>query len=579
MKAIQRWFQRSKRWSIVHKRQLAIAGGVFIGIIIFVQMLYPNSRLLPFVKIDNLSVSGWQKKDVAWQLDNAYQKQPIHLYFGKNTNTNYILKPADIGLAAHNSSRVDALSYPWYMRLIPTSVWWYGKIQSVKEPSFTRSNIALQAYMTQKVGTSCDVKPIDASLKAEKAKLVLVPASNGGTCKLSDVALALKKVKPTITSRKTQIHIAMKEIPPTISDKEAKELAADVNKQLAAGIEIKAGTQSLKLDTATVANWIDPAVVDGRLTIAVNPARAADYLNKEVAPKVAVAAGVTKVATVDFQEVSRTNGPNGQALNITATSAAVTQYLIAKEKTITAAVQPVAPRVEYSRSYSPTDTGLSALMANYAKDHPGTFGVQLIELSGKRRRAAYNESHQFVTASTYKLFVAYGTLKKIEAGEWQWSNASAGGRDTAACFDDMIVKSDNACAEALLQRYGYSNLTRDIRALGLSNASGFIGDSPKSTAADLGLFMAMLESGQMPIQPASRERFIGALKRNQYRQGIPAGASGQVADKVGFLNGLFHDAAIVYSPSGTYVLVIMTDGSSWANIAELTKQIEALRAQ
>ena len=67
------------------------------------------------------------------------------------------------------------------------------------------------------------------------------------------------------------------------------------------------------------------------------------------------------------------------------------------------------------------------------------------------------------------------------------------------------------------------------------------------------------------------------MKRNVYRQGIPAGASGTVADKVGFLNGLLHDAAIVYSPKGTYVLVILTNGSSWANIAELTKKIEALR--
>ena len=41
--------------------------------------------------------------------------------------------------------------------------------------------------------------------------------------------------------------------------------------------------------------------------------------------------------------------------------------------------------------------------------------------------------------------------------------------------------------------------------------------------------------------------------------------------------GLLHDAAIVYSPSGTYVLVIMTDGSSWAEIAALTRKIEELR--
>ena len=67
------------------------------------------------------------------------------------------------------------------------------------------------------------------------------------------------------------------------------------------------------------------------------------------------------------------------------------------------------------------------------------------------------------------------------------------------------------------------------------------------------------------------------MQRNIYRQGIPAGASGSVADKVGFLNGLLHDAAIVYSPKGTYALVIMTDGSSWAEIADITRQIEKLR--
>jgi beta-lactamase class A len=69
------------------------------------------------------------------------------------------------------------------------------------------------------------------------------------------------------------------------------------------------------------------------------------------------------------------------------------------------------------------------------------------------------------------------------------------------------------------------------------------------------------------------------MKRNIYRQGIPKGINATVANKVGFLDGLLHDAAIVYASTGPYVLVIMTDGSSWANIAELTRQIEALRLQ
>jgi beta-lactamase class A len=69
------------------------------------------------------------------------------------------------------------------------------------------------------------------------------------------------------------------------------------------------------------------------------------------------------------------------------------------------------------------------------------------------------------------------------------------------------------------------------------------------------------------------------MKANVYRKGIPAGVQGTVADKVGFMNGLLHDAAIVYSPKGTYVIAVMTDGSSWATIADLARQIDTLRAQ
>jgi beta-lactamase class A len=578
MDRLERLFRKVKVWVRTHKRQIGLGALGFVGLIILTQLFYPSDKLTPFASVDGVKIGGWQKKDAAKALDAKYKAQPIAIYFGKNKTAHYNPLPDKIGLTVKNTDRLSKFDYPWYLRLVPSSILWQAALYPDSEPTYDRSSEKLSAYMKTELGDSCDVKPVNASLKADGSKLVLVPASSGGTCKLSDVSSMLNKVTPHLPA-KPEVRIATKEILPTINDSDAKKLATTMNAQLDKGVNITAGNAIVKADSKAVASWLDFKAADDKLVSEVNTTRAADYFNKELAPKVTVAAGVTKVATLDFQETSRQNGANGQALDPAATGAAIIAYLTAQKDSIAAATQPVAPRVEYTRAYSPTDTGLSALMANYAKDHPGTYGVQMIELSGKRRRAAYNESKQFVTASTYKLFVAYGTLKKIESNEWQWPNPSAGGRDTAACFDDMIVKSDNACAEALLARYGYNNLTRDIRALGLSGASGFIGDTPKSTAADLGLFMAMLESGQMPIQPASRDRFLGALKRNIYRQGIPAGANGQVADKVGFLNGLFHDAAIVYSPNGTYVLVIMTDGSSWANIAELTKQIDALRSQ
>ena len=166
----------------------------------------------------------------------------------------------------------------------------------------------------------------------------------------------------------------------------------------------------------------------------------------------------------------------------------------------------------------------------------------------------------------------------MDAGKWKWTDANiSSGRNLATCFDDMIVKSDNACAEALLKKLGYSELTKDINALGLKSSGFVAGDTPHTTAADLALLLSKLQGGSLPIKSESRTRLLDAMKRNVYRQGIPAGASGQTADKVGFLWGLLHDAAIVYSPKGTYVLVIMTDDSTWGNIAELTRKIEALR--
>jgi beta-lactamase class A len=141
----------------------------------------------------------------------------------------------------------------------------------------------------------------------------------------------------------------------------------------------------------------------------------------------------------------------------------------------------------------------------------------------------------------------------------------------------MIVKSDNPCGETMLAKIGYKALTNELKAIGLTKSS-FINSVPETSAGDLTTFVGSLQSGQL-LSPSNTATLLPAMKRNVYRQGIPAGANGQTANKVGFLDKFLHDAAIVYSPSGTYALSIMTEGSSWGVIAELTREIEKLRAQ
>lgn len=317
--------------------------------------------------------------------------------------------------------------------------------------------------------------------------------------------------------------------------------------------------------------WLDFVVADGKLGTRVNVERAGAWLNANVAAKVTVKPGVSYIKTVDFTETSRVNGSEGRAIDIAATVGSLQQVVDGSSQTASTATVVVPPTEEYTRTYSPTDTGLSALLANYAKDHTGTFGISLIELDGKKRRADYQGDKTFVTASTYKLFAAYELLKQIDAGKRSWDTE-------AACFNKMITYSDNACAENYLNSLGLSTITKDIQAIGLKNSTFMKSGGPFTTANDLTLLLGMLQS-QQNFSSVNRGRLISAMKANVYRKGIPAGASGTVADKVGFMDGLLHDAAIVYSPSGTYVLAIMTEGSSWATIADLARQIGTLRAR
>jgi beta-lactamase class A len=143
----------------------------------------------------------------------------------------------------------------------------------------------------------------------------------------------------------------------------------------------------------------------------------------------------------------------------------------------------------------------------------------------------------------------------------------------------MIVFSDNNCAEAISEKIGYYIVTDEAKSIGcLDSTLVDVDGYAKTTANDLALFLGKLYKGQILSQQSSRDLLINAMKNNIYREGIPAGLSNStVADKVGFIDGYLNDAAIVYDPKGDFVLVIMTNNSSWSEIANLAADINSLR--
>lgn len=462
------------------------------------------------------------------------------------------------------------------MRLVPTSIFWMHSAAAVDEPSYNRDAKKLSSYLAKQLGTSCQVVPRNATAKVSGNKLVVVKEGAGGICKQVDVTKSLQALKPVL-DRETMTRIAMQPVAAKLTSDRVKPVLDTINAQFAKPLGIVYDGKTEMIDAATVRTWLTFASSDDGFDIGFDASKADPYFQAKLGKALERAPGVSKVATHDFVETSRVDGQTGRKLDTGKTLANLKDFLLAKANTVPAGELIVQPEVQYTRSYSNTDTGLSALMKNYAESHPGTYGVSMVELDGKRRRAAFNDTQKFTTASTYKLYVGFSVLKRIESGEYKWSDQISGGRNLETCFDDMIVKSDNACAEAFVAKISYRSLTTEAQTIVSGSTTFLDAESYKTTAGDLTTFMGSLATGQIPLNSDSQARFLGALKRNVYRQGIPAGASGSVADKVGFLDGLLHDAAIVYSPSGTYVLSIMTDKSSWANIAELTREIEKLR--
>lgn len=554
---------------------LVILVGVILQQLIIVQFIYPANRLLPLTRIDGVNFGGWKKTDASTRLDDLYSNSTIGLYF-RNAKKPYVSPKIDeIGMAVINQDRFNSFDYPWYFRIIPTSILWAQYfIYQQPGPEYARDLSKLESYLDDLFSEPCTAAAKNAGLKFVGKKYQIIPSQSGGKCDNIDaVTKTLSVIEPRLDNIRAEIGSTL--VNPTVDDDDARALGEQLIKQVGSGVTIVVNDAKQQIPASEIFSWMDFVIDDGKLIYVLSSIKAASYLENQIASKVVVNPGVTTVSTYDFSEVSRQVGNNGVGLNYPKTLDSIKSSIDSGD-TARAVTIIIAPKVEYTRSYSRDDASISAMVQQYAEDHSGIKSISLIELAGKRRRASYNADTQLTAASTYKLFVAFSTLKRVESGAWNWNDQILENQDLTACFDNMIVYSDNACAEALLEKIGNNVATNEAHDIGCSNTSFITGTGyAKTSAADLALFLAQLQSGLILNNQVNRDILIDAMKRNTYRSGIPAGVSGQVADKVGFGEGIINDAGIIYSPNGTFVLAIMTEESSWGTIADFAGSVES----
>lgn len=188
-------------------------------------------------------------------------------------------------------------------------------------------------------------------------------------------------------------------------------------------------------------------------------------------------------------------------------------------------------------------------------------------------------SHQVYSASLIKLFVAQTAYQKIADGNL---------KDTQKLQDEirkMITYSDNEAWKYIARQLGGGSYSKGMaRTTDLAQASGFADTgqfyqgSHKNynftSVNDCGAYLSGVLEGTI-VNPEVSEKMLSLLKQQQHLQKIPSGIPDTVetANKTGELDYMQGDAAIVYAPNGTYILVIIGDSlnNGYGQVSKFTE--------
>lgn len=551
-------------WGSRHKQTARFLGGLIV-LTVLLQVFYPSDRVLPFARLNKQLVGLSSHQDIARELQLVYGKVPVTTEIRGKTVTTELPKT---GIVTDNDRILSGLSdYPWYLRIIPFSSVVKGALtdQSV----VTKTDDTRFMLFASERSRECEVAPKNAGVVVKDGEVQLDPAVDGQKC--SRTSLSKQLTTPPLTKAGISLSIQTTPVKPARSNADVQPLLKEARAVAEHELTLNVGGKTYKVDKPTLASWLafpeDPKTKQP--TLGINSEAVKAYLDT-IQKDVYIAPGVTVITTHDGLERGRVTGRSGQGIDMTATTDAIGKQVLAGDGAVAATLTAIPPTLSYNRSYSKTPEGLQALVNDLVKDK-GDFAISVRKLGDNGVHA--NGDKQYHPASTYKLFVAYSVLKRVDDGRMSLGQTTSGGQTLAQCLDNMIVNSDNACAEWFGATINWSTLTNEARALGASRTS--LSRPFVSTSNDQALFLQKLESNQLGLSEPSRARLLDAMKRQVFRKGIPAGVGVSVADKVGFLEGYLHDSAIVYSPKGVYVLVIYSNGSSWAAIADAARQIHA----
>ena len=228
------------------------------------------------------------------------------------------------------------------------------------------------------------------------------------------------------------------------------------------------------------------------------------------------------------------------------------------------------PTVAHARGLAESCDTLRELVAGLDLE----VGLVLLDLEDGER-CSIGADTEFRTASLYKLIVMAEAYEQNRLGLFDFADEIV--LEERHTIDDppslrletplelsrfqamvrMIQFSDNTSALALREELGSGQVAAAPARIGLEDTQ--VGLRFVTTAADIATFFELLYAGELVSERASAE-MLSILRGQEINDLIPAVLPDGtvIAHKTGLLAGNLHDAGLIATPSGDYVLVTMT---------------------
>jgi beta-lactamase class A len=265
----------------------------------------------------------------------------------------------------------------------------------------------------------------------------------------------------------------------------------------------------------------------------------------------------------------------------------------------------------------------------------GLYGIAVSQSGGEPIYSA-NPDEQFESASLYKLAVMVEVFRQREAGTFSFDDTvlmqsaffseddggdvldpsyAGSAIEIGELVELMITLSSNAAGWALLDLVGTENVNATMAGHGMSATEirwaplGLAGIAPLAlgddadrhdlaayaslpsksrptvradnalnvtTAADLARLFQLLLAGEL-VSPEASAQMLDLLARQTFNDRLPRYLpDGSTAHKTGTLDGLYHDAGVIYSPAGPVIAVVLTEGALEWEAVEFEAELGAL---